>query len=220
MDHRLRRHLAQWLGQWPATAALSVVGSVRRERPGWDGAVHPLIGIATGRRTVLSVPTGAAARVRELAARIDDLDALLRRVPAEIGRPGARVYRAVFRWTRQPAPLPEAGVWVAADDPVVPDWLRVFGGQVLVATDPDSGRYLAGVGLKRHDRYGREIAVGTEPAARGRGLARRLVAQASRRVLDEGALPTYLHAPDNLASARVAAAAGFSDTGWTCLAAG
>jgi hypothetical protein len=33
-------------------------------------------------------------------------------------------------------------------------------------------------------------------------------------VLDEGALPTYLHSPANLASAAVAEAAGFPDRGW------
>ena len=45
----------------------------------------------------------------------------------------------------------------------------------------------------------------------GRG---RLVAQAARRVLDEGAVPTYQHDPANIASARVADAAGFPDRGW------
>ena len=54
----------------------------------------------------------------------------------------------------------------------------------------------------------------TELAARGRGLARRLVAQAARRVLEEGAVPTYLHETANVASARVADAAGFPDRGW------
>ena len=77
--------------------------------------------------------------------------------------------------------------------------------------------YLAGVGIKRHDQYGHELSVGTEPEARGRGLARRLVAQAARRVLDEGAVPTYQHAFDNVASARVAQAAGFPDRGWTSM---
>jgi len=101
-----------------------------------------------------------------------------------------------------------------ADDPVVPDWLRVFGGEVLLALDPAIGAYLAGVGIKRHDRYGRELSVGTEPAARGQGLARRLVAQAARRVIADGAVATYLHDPANLSSARVAAAAGFPDHGW------
>ena len=51
----------------------------------------------------------------------------------------------------------------------------------------------------------------------GRGLARRLVAQAARRVLDEGAVPTYLHDPANVASAKVADAAGLPDRGWSVL---
>ncbi|MFD0747996.1 GNAT family N-acetyltransferase [Phytohabitans flavus] len=86
---------------------------------------------------------------------------------------------------------------------------------MLIARDPDTGEYLAGVGIKRHDAHGNELSVGTEAAARGRGLARRLVAQAARRVLDEGAVPTYLHALDNNASAKVAEAAGFPDRGWS-----
>jgi predicted GNAT family acetyltransferase len=76
------------------------------------------------------------------------------------------------------------------------------------------------VGIKHHDRHGHELAVGTEPAARGRGLARRLVAQAARRILDEGAVPTYQHDPANIASARVAEAAGFPDRGWRSIALG
>ena len=74
------------------------------------------------------------------------------------------------------------------------------------------------MGLKHHDRHGWELAVGTEARARGKGLARRLVAQAARRVIDEGAIPTYQHDPANVASARVADAAGFPDRGWRSLA--
>ena len=85
---------------------------------------------------------------------------------------------------------------------------------MLIARDPESGAYLAGVGIKHHDTYGRELAVGTEEAARGRGLARRLVAQAARRIIDEGGVPTYQHDPSNVASARVADASGFPDRGW------
>jgi GNAT superfamily N-acetyltransferase len=94
--------------------------------------------------------------------------------------------------------------------------MRPFGGEVLVALD-DGGGFLGGVGIKWHDRRGGELAVVTARRARGRGLGRRLVAQAARRVLDEGAVPTYLHPPDNLASGRVAAAAGFADCGWTAV---
>jgi hypothetical protein len=43
------------------------------------------------------------------------------------------------------------------------------------------------------------------------------VAQAARRVAEEGAVATYLHAVSNTASAHVAEAAGFPDTGWWIL---
>jgi hypothetical protein len=192
-----------------------VVGSPARERPGWDGRVHPVLGVDTGTSGVLSVPPRQLAAARALAN--GSPDRLLAGLPAVMGRPGAMVYRGVFRWSVEPAPLPDAGEWVPADDPVVPDWLRVFGGEVLLALDPESGDYLAGVGLKRHDRYGQELSVGTVPTARTRGLARRLVAQAARRIVDGGAVATYLHDPANLASARVATAAGFPDRGWSVL---
>jgi len=78
----------------------------------------------------------------------------------------------------------------------------------------DAGEYAAGVGRKRHDDFGQELAVATEPAHRRRGLARSLVAQAAKRVYDEGAIATYLHRPDNEGSAAVAVAAGFPDLGW------
>jgi GNAT superfamily N-acetyltransferase len=220
MDPRLRRHLAHWLGQWPATSELSVVGSARREQPGWDGAVHPLIGVGASQGVVLSVPLGQAERVRKVAATAASREVLLAALPPLLGYPGKGVYTGVFRWSARPADLPDAGDWLDPADPVVPGWLRVFPDQVLVARDPDTGGYLAGVGIKRHDQYGHELAVGTEPAARGRGLARRLVAQAARRVLDDGAVATYQHAPSNTASARVADAAGFPDRGWISLGLG
>jgi GNAT superfamily N-acetyltransferase len=218
MDLRLRHHLAHWLGQWPATGSVTVVGSARRERPGWDGAVHPVLGVTAGQGCVLSVPPERVGKVRDLIAAGREAEDWLVDLPEAVGLAGHTIYSGVFRWTVRPEPLPDAGTWVDAADPVVPDWLRPFGGQALLALDPETGVYLAGVGIKRHDQYGHELAVGTEPAARGKGLARRLVAQAARRVLDHGAVPTYQHAFDNVASGRVAQAAGFPDRGWTSLA--
>lgn len=213
---RLTEHLRTWLGAWPAHERLLVVGSPRREEPGWDGAVHPVVGVSTGERGVLSVPVDVVARVSALLA--DGSGPAVRaRVPGAAGYPGRPWVEAVFRWTRRPADLPDAGTWRRADHPSVPEWLRPFGGEALVAVDAETGEHLAGVGVKRHDAHGHELAVVTEPAAQGRGLARRLVAQAARRVLDEGAVPTYLHARDNGGSARVADAAGFPDRGWTVL---
>ena len=209
----LTRHLRRWLGTWPPAGALQVVGAPQRATPGWDGRLHPALGVAApASGAVLSVPPAAADDVRRRAT--SGLDVVLGDLPELVGEPGRRIFRAVFRWTTDPADLPEPGEWVSADAPGLPDWLRPFGGQVLVATDRD-GKHLAGVGIKRHDVVGHELAVVTAPAARGRGLARALVAQAARRLLRTGALPTYLHDPANTASGRVAEAAGFPDHGWT-----
>lgn len=209
----LARHLRSWLGNWPPSPPLTVVGSALRTRPGWDGTVHTLIGVGTPAATLLSVPPERVAAVRTLSL-APDAAPFGPAVAQAVGRPGTVLGCGVFRWSLTPADLPPAGEWMAVEHPAVPAWLRPFGSPVLVALG-DRGDYLAGVGLKRHDHLGRELAVGTAPHARGRGLARRLVAQAARRVVADGFVATYLHEPSNAASARVADAAGFSDAGWS-----
>lgn len=102
-----------------------------------------------------------------------------------------------------------------ADDPDVPAWLRPFGGEVLVVRE--DGQYVAGLGIKRHDELGQEVAVATEEPWRGRGLARALVVRAAADILRRGGVPIYLHGRGNAASARVAEAAGFPDRGWFVL---
>lgn len=231
----LRAHWGAWLG---ATAGdlghlggagstaprVTVVGSPGRTGPGWDGAIHQVVGVIDPEGSaVVSVPPADADWARELVGAGADLDTLRRELPVRLGLPDHVVYRATYRFTTAPtgdAELPDVGVWLPLTDPLVPPWLRPFGGPVLVVLDTDDAvehRYLAGVGLKRHDAHAHEIAVGTDEAARGRGLARRLVAQAARSLLAQGIVPTYLHDPANIASARVAAAAGLPDLGWTAL---
>ncbi|WP_431892536.1 GNAT family N-acetyltransferase [Micromonospora haikouensis] len=210
-DRRLYLHLVTWLGQWPPGPGLHVVGSYRRDLPAWDGRLRPAIAVGDGRGTVLSVAPRHVPEVRALAARSQRR--LLAGLPVAVAHPRWVSNDDVFRWTLAPAPLPEVGEWIAPTEPGLPRWLGLFDREVLVVRDAD-GRYLAGVAIKRHDAHGHELAVGTARAARGRGLARRLVAQAARRVLDEGAVPTYRHDPANGASARVAEAAGFPDRGW------
>lgn len=210
---RLAEHLRTWLGAWPPQERVTVVGTTARLLPGWNGHVQRLLGVRSPQGTVLSVPPDAAPAIRSLG---DDLDAegYGTAVAAALDRPGRVLGRSVFRWSLAPAPLEDAGIWVPRDDPRVPEWLLPFNGDVLIALD-GAGGYLAGVGLKRHDPAGWELGVVTTRAARGRGLARRLVAQAARAVLAAGAVPTYLHLPSNSASARVAEAAGFPDRGWS-----
>lgn len=187
----ISRFLSAWLGAWPPVGERDIVTSRRRDEPGWDGRVRPVQGVSDGERWVVSVsPT--------------------------VSWEGIPLFEGTFRWTDAPTALEPAGQWVPWDDPAVPDWLHPFGGDVLVVLD-DDGRYLAGVGLKRHVPEGWELSVGTEPEARGQGLARRLVATAARYCLDHGAVPIYLHADDNVASAKAAVAAGFPDDGWRVL---
>jgi GNAT superfamily N-acetyltransferase len=188
----ISRFLQEWLGAWPPTLEREIVPWALRDAPGWDGKVRPVQGVSDGSRWMISVsPTRSTD--------------------------GIGLFEGVFRWTETPAALEEAGQWLPRTDPVVPTWLRPFNGDVLVELD-DDGTYLAGVGLKRHLPSGWELSVGTEEAARGRGLARRLVATAARYCLDHGAVPIYLHADDNVASAKAAVAAGFPDQGWRVLA--
>ena len=218
---RLASHLADWLGAWPPAGgpgSVTVVGSAHRTSAGWDGKVYPVVGVDTPEHGALvSVPPDVvdAARAAAAAGGLDQVGAVL---PALVGRPDARFGRGVFRWCHELVPLAEDAdaVWLPPDDDRVPPWLRMFNGDVLIHLDGD-GRYGAGVGRKRHDRWGQERSVATEEHLRGKGLARTLVAMAARRVAEEGAVATYLHAPTNTASARVAEATGFPDTGWAIL---
>ncbi len=216
IPERLARHLDAWLGRWrpPGEGELIVVGSPVRTRPGWDGRIRPVAGVETLNGAVLSVPPDRVDAVRALGT---DLDAVGSGLAEALDLPGWRFGRGVFRWTDRPtAPGPgPPGIWLPLDDPRVPPWLHPFNGDVLVGFD--DRRVAAGVGRKQHDAFGHELAVVTEEAFRGRGWARRLVSQAAQRVLDDGAIPTYLHAEDNLASAATADACGFPDRGWRVL---
>jgi GNAT superfamily N-acetyltransferase len=216
MDRRLVEHLRAWLGDWPERpSGMVVVGAAVRDQPAWDGRLEPVLGITDGDGNgVVSVPPDRADAVKAALAGGDDPQRrLAKHLPAIMDRPGARWSAGVFRWSVEPVRFPDAGRWEPADGPGVPDWLHPFGGEVLIERD-EQGAYLAGVGLKRHHPTGTELSVGAEPAARGKGLARRLVSKAAWRVIDGGAVATYLHDPSNIPSARVAEAAGFPDRGW------
>lgn len=204
--------LREYLGRWPPSGKLTVVGSPERDKPGWDGAIRDVVGVGTPDSAVLSVLPEYAESVRIAVPTWSDAGTLL---PAAVGRAGATAYVGKFRWTLEPTDLEDAGTWIDVNDPRVPEWLRPFGGEALIALDRNS--YAAGVGIKRHNVYGLELSVGTDEAYRGRGLASRLVAQAAQWVLAQGAVPIYLHDPANIASDRTAHAAGFADLGWQIL---
>lgn len=214
MPAALVRHLRSWAGAVPSRPGVTVVANPRVARGGWDGRPELLTGLVDPiGACVVSLPPGAAYAATTLLGDDGPLDVL----PALLGMPDRTVERRVFRWTTSPTELPRIGEWRHATHPAVPQWLRPFGGRVLVVEDA-RGHHLAGVGIKRHDHLVHELAVATAPEARGLGLARHLVAQAAASVLERGLIPTYQHLPDNVASARVATAAGFAERGWSALA--
>lgn len=201
-------------------AAVTVVASSARDVPAWDGELRQVTGVVDQHgQAVLSVPPSWLESARRIASDGADLDRVRAALPVAVGKADHVAYRAVYRWCEVPAGadvLPDVGEWLPYEDPRVPEWLQPFGGDVLVVLDDDGG-YVAGLGLKRHDQYVHEIAIGTTEAARGRGLARLLTARAARELLAQGIVPTYMHDPRNLASAKVADAAGLPDRGWGAL---
>lgn len=239
MSTPLTGHLRAWLGDWPladgqgrsivgddhgAGRGVVVVPSARRDEPGWDGSVRPLRGALRpdGTAVVVVSPSVHGEVAGLLADRpVAALDDPGRRaaVGEAVAGAGARLGLGVLRWIARDdddgvdPSVPALGSWLEHTDPRVPAWLHPFGGEALVALD-DEGAYAAGVGVKRHDRTGHELSVVTDEPHRGRGLARRLVATAARSELTRVPVVTYLHAPDNIASARVADAVGFRDRGW------
>lgn len=216
---RLDAHFRLWLGDVPQPGDPRIVVHPGRDAPGWDGVVRPIQGVIGPDGSLLSVSPGLAdafagveagevfsvAAGPDGSARLSDLLGMT----VAYGMP-------TFRWSEAAATLPEVGIWVETDHPRIPAWLRPFNGGVLVAFDR-AGRYMAGVGLKRHNEMAREIAVGTDMGYRGRGLATKLVAQAARAILAAGEVPIYQHGADNAASARVAEATGFPERGWRML---
>lgn len=213
MEARLGDHLRASLGAWPPPRdGLTVATCAARTEPGWDGVVRRFLGLRTPDGAVVSVPPELVDGAQDLGPTLGEAMAALERLF------GRRFFDVMYRWSSDPPPLEPLGTWLPWDDPVVPPWLHPFGGEVLVHVE--RGRYVGGVGLKRHDNHSWEISVGTEESARGRGIARRLVVTAARRELDHGRVPTYLHDIRNEASARVAEESGFPDRGWRLLVTG
>jgi hypothetical protein len=203
----------------------AVVLAVLAERYGlpMDRLVPGQIAVAEVQHPSLPVRAFTRHGGAVLAVAPEDAELLRRHLTGPASLPGAleqaavelhgHLFSGVAR-TGVAIPPPEAEVTVLdATDPRLPDWvLGHFTGEAWVVLDSD-GSVLSTAVLKRYDDRVREISVGTAERARGRGLARSVVAAAARAVLAEGRAVLYNHAPDNHASAKVAEAVGLHEFG-------
>ena len=85
MNDLLESHLRTWLGSWPPAAAVEVVGHAARTRPGWDGKVHDVIGVASPDGAVVSVPPAAAAALGDVS-NVTGLGDVAARLGGALGR--------------------------------------------------------------------------------------------------------------------------------------
>jgi hypothetical protein len=71
-ERRLAEHLARWLGKWPATREVGIIGEAGRALLGWDARAWSEV--ASGGRDLygreLAVVTAPAALGRGLARRL------------------------------------------------------------------------------------------------------------------------------------------------------
>ena len=175
-------------------------------------AVHPSMTARAFVRhggAVVGVAPEQAARLRELLDGHDTVEPALKALAAEL--PGHMFSGTARTGVVIPPPAVEVTV-LDASDPRLPEWVHGhFAGEAWVVME--DGEVLSTAVLKRYDERLREISVGTAPSARGRGLARSVVAAAARSVLAEGRAVLYNHAIDNDASARVAEAVGLHELG-------
>src|SRR6266540_1551930 len=141
-------------------------------------AVHPSMTARAFVRhggAVVGVAPEQAARLRDLLDGHDTVEPALKALAAEL--PGHMFSGTARTGVVIPPPAVEVTV-LDASDPRLPEWVHGhFTGEAWVVME--DGEVLSTAVLKRYDERLREISVGTAPSARGRGLARSVVAAAA-----------------------------------------
>jgi len=210
---------------------LVVIAPPHRDGPRWMGWLVPLEcivvnGADPGSGVVSIAPNLAAGLTRYLTPPVTARDVLppggyvLQRF-ARASLPGGmpRIHNILYCADTSFTPAPDIfPVDLLSEDDIHADWYRLhFDGPVFVArNERRSIVSWAAIKCKSVDIW--EMAVATETAYRGLGLARSVVSHATRAALDAGKQPLYLHEISNQASARVCQALGYQCYGYelTC----
>ncbi|MFN8521776.1 MAG: GNAT family N-acetyltransferase [Chloroflexota bacterium] len=223
LQQRLDRFHAEELGcsvEDLHAEGIRVVTTPRRYRPGWGGYTVPFLALATQTGSVVSVRSEQLARVSgDFSERYergwltwDDYEALRRlskeTVPYAYCLSGDVLYtdRARFR------PVTSRATRLLLTDPSGADLRRRFDGSIFVIRN--TRREIvswAAIKLKSDDVW--ELAVVTERAYRGQGLAREVVSAATEFILENDRVALYVHDRSNDASARVCRSLGYVEYG-------
>ncbi len=210
---------AQELGCNPALLVrpgVHVIPSERRTRPGWGGYTIPILALATPRGGVVSVRPDLVERTRGQlallntgrpigAAEFAPLQQISRAaIPYAYSLSGYVLYtdREHFR------PLPSRARPIERNDSRAADLRRRFDGEIFAiwGIRGEIASWSA-IKLKSDDVW--EIAVVTDAAYRGQGLAKEVVSAATAHILEQGRVALYVHDRNNHASARVCRSLGY-----------
>jgi RimJ/RimL family protein N-acetyltransferase len=195
-----------------------LLGVPRRGLPTWHGYTMPIVGLAfSSGATIACRPDLVESLRTQLGSdlRRQQLDsAALRRLERAVRTllPHAFSlggdFRALEAATFVAPKSVQRAEHIDADDPAALHLRTRFDGAIFGVRGP-RGRLVSYAALKLKSPDVWEIAVATEADYRGRGFARDVVAAASRFALQQGRVPTYIHARDNASSAFVARAIGY-----------
>lgn len=202
------------------TKGTHLVASDRRRSPGWGGYTVPLCALTTASATVISARSDMVDRInRELGLGqprgpldIAELD-VLRRISQRVV-PHAHSLNGYVMFADQDAfrPMVSRATRIESSDPAGADLRRRFDGPIFAIRNT-RGDVVSWAALKLKSDDIWEIAVVTEAAYRGQGLAREVVSAATAYIIEQGRLALYVHDRANLASAKVCRSLGYVEYG-------
>lgn len=193
-----------------------IVPSERRSRPGWGGYTVPILALSTAEGGVVSMRPDLLERVRSglgpppQGRPIGPTEFTRLHHVARVAIPYAYSLSGHVLYTDPEhfRPRPSRAVRIERDDARGYDLRRRFDGEIFAVWSirGDIASWSA-IKLKSDDVW--EIAVVTEAAYRGQGLAKEVVSAATAYILEQGRMALYVHDRTNLASAKVCRSLGY-----------
>jgi RimJ/RimL family protein N-acetyltransferase len=191
-----------------------------RDQPAWAKWVIPIWIVRFDAMPVCSVSPAYVNIAKQVMKKISDSEILSRELlisgRALLNSGGSWHQREIFAYLKN-APVQQSAFHadvLSLKDRDARRLLNLYDGGAVVIRD-GIGEFIAYAGIKDKGKL-QEIAVWTHEAHRGKGMAKSVVYEAIKTILNAGKIPIYI--PDNLdnvASYRVAQSLGFENIGET-----